>query len=283
MSVSDTVQPGLHSPQLGDHDVVWWDPHVLPNAPASESGIRHQAALVKPPEEDAEAGRKSLKLWRQRLDRARHSGHVPSVVAESVTRVAQEAWPDVDGLGADSDESDLFDDDDELFSPEETRPVEVVVVPGQRAGRAHGKRFGTLLHSVLEEVPLDSDRAGLIRVAMAQGRILGADGPEVSAAVDAAEAALAHPLMRRAAVAAACWREVDLALLDDGRVVEGRVDLAFREETDDGATWVVVDFKSDLNVGGPMVGTVYTEQVALYVRAVTEATGEPATGVLLMV
>jgi ATP-dependent exoDNAse (exonuclease V) beta subunit len=96
-----------------------------------------------------------------------------------------------------------------------------------------------------------------------------------------AEAALAHPLLRRAAAAARagrCRREAPLALvLADGTLVEGVADLAFEE---DGAT-TVVDFKTDVEIVGRLDD--YRRQVALYAEAVARATGRPARGVLLRV
>jgi ATP-dependent helicase/nuclease subunit A len=61
----------------------------------------------------------------------------------------------------------------------------------------------------------------------------------------------------------------------DGILVEGVVDLAFEEE--DG--WVVVDFKTDQDLAGEL--ETYRDQVRLYARAVTDATGRPAQAVLL--
>ena len=81
-----------------------------------------------------------------------------------------------------------------------------------------------------------------------EGRILGATDAEVTAAGTVVTAALAHPLLARARVAVgagACRRETPVTMqAEDGTLVEGVVDLAFR---DDG-TWVVVDFKTDREV-----------------------------------
>ena len=69
--------------------------------------------------------------------------------------------------------------------------------------------------------------------------------------------------------------------LEDGSLVEGVVDLAFREEGPAGATWTVVDFKTDVELAASPV--VYEAQVAAYAKAIAAATGEPARGVLLSV
>src|SRR5437867_3808617 len=146
----------------------------------------------------------------------------------------------------------------------------------------HGRRFGTLLHAVLAAVNLDAEHTGVADAAALQGRLLGATAEEIAAAAEAAGRALAHPLMRRAAAAARagrCRRETPVLLrLDDGVLVEGVVDTAFLE---DGAGWTIVDFKTDVEIAGRL--EEYRRQVGLYARAIAQATGAPARGVLLRV
>jgi len=67
------------------------------------------------------------------------------------------------------------------------------------------------------------------------------------------------------------------AVLEDGVLVEGVVDAAFPEATG----WVVVDFKTDVDLGERLAP--YRAQVAVYARAIAEATGRPCRGVLLRV
>ena len=55
------------------------------------------------------------------------------------------------------------------------------------------------------------------------------------------------------------------------------VDAAFRD-ADDGP-WTVVDFKTDVQIGARHDD--YVRQVALYARAIAEATGAPVAAVLL--
>jgi ATP-dependent exoDNAse (exonuclease V) beta subunit len=99
------------------------------------------------------------------------------------------------------------------------------------------------------------------------------------AAVRAVSAALAHPLLVRAAKAKRARREVPVAYpLGDGVIAEGVVDLAFEEEGADGPRWTVVDFKTDLAEGA---ADEYRGQIALYVEAIAAATGAPVDGILL--
>ncbi len=88
---------------------------------------------------------------------------------------------------------------------------------------------------------------------------------------------------RAAAAGRRVWRETPVSWRADtdaggpATIVDGQVDLAY--ETDAG--WVVVDFKTDIEIVS--AHDAYRQQVALYAQAVSKATGKPATGVLLRV
>jgi ATP-dependent exoDNAse (exonuclease V) beta subunit len=148
--------------------------------------------------------------------------------------------------------------------------------------RPHGKRFGTLVHAVLSIVDLKADKNGVQLVADLEGRLLGATAEEITAATKTVSRALAHPLMKRAAsawFAGRCRRETPVVIkLEDGVLVEGIVDLAFRDESDPD-TWIVVDFKTDFEMGERL--EEYRNQVALYAEAIARATGLQSRGVLL--
>ena len=112
---------------------------------------------------------------------------------------------------------------------------------------------------------------------------MGATEAEIEAAVHTVVAALARPIMRRAASVAASdlRRETPIFLRrEDGTLVEGVVDLAFREEAAD-FEWTVVDFKTDRELG--LNRAEYTAQVALYAEAIEKATNSKVSGVLLVI
>jgi ATP-dependent exoDNAse (exonuclease V) beta subunit len=94
-------------------------------------------------------------------------------------------------------------------------------------------------------------------------------------------AALAHPLLRRAAAAATAGgyrREAPITLqVADGTIVEGAVDLAFLED----GMWTVIDFKTDRELARNL--DAYRHQVGLYAQAIATATGTSARAVLLRV
>jgi ATP-dependent exoDNAse (exonuclease V) beta subunit len=89
--------------------------------------------------------------------------------------------------------------------------------------------------------------------------------------------------MRRAASVAVSdlRRETPIFLRrQDENLVEGVVDLAFREEAAD-FEWTVVDFKTDLEF--ELRHSEYTAQVALYTDAIRKATNSSVNGILLII
>lgn len=256
---TDSVMPGLHVPEVGDHDVVWWDPRSLELDKEDEAGLRQQRILSA--DESGVAAREGEELhaaWAARLDDARRKGGAKTTVVRTVTeRKADDAAPRTD---------------DEAAVAIERAPR-----PAGEA-RPSGKRFGVLVHAILAAAALDADRAAIDAMARSQGRVVGATSEEQRAAAELAARALAHPLLERARRSKDARREVALTWIDErGELTDGAVDLAFEE--DDG--WVVVDFKTDQDLA--LREAAYRRQVALYVGAIRGATGRPARGVLLSV
>ncbi len=251
------VSPGQHLAQAGAHQVVWWDPHVLDLGLEPAGGLREEDLLVGDDQsrEVAQESARAQAYWQSRRVRVLESGSVPS------TRVATAT-----ALAADASRHEA---------------VEFMSVEAREATRPRGKRFGTLVHAVLGEVDLRAGVDEIRRVAEAQARLVGATEEEVHTAARAASAALQHPLLCRAALSADCRRDTAvLHRLPDGTVVEGIVDLAFREELPSGAIWTVVDFKTDSRVEDQ---PQYAAQLHLYCAAIARATGAPTRAVLLSV
>jgi ATP-dependent exoDNAse (exonuclease V) beta subunit len=153
--------------------------------------------------------------------------------------------------------------------------------------RPSGKRFGTLVHAVLATLPLDATAAEVSSLAALHAKLFAAEDHEREAASAMALAVTRHPRWHDARQAAAAgrrvWREAPVswsAAAEPGEpmtIIDGQVDLAY--ETDAG--WVVVDFKTDIEIISAQ--DAYKQQVALYAEAVAKATGKPATAVLLRV
>jgi len=247
---ADPVRPGQH--RIGDVEVTWWDPALLRLDVPSRFGIRQEELLGKTAERAViDAGLQRFADWQAGRDAAIAAGARPSLSVRTVTAHAAR--------------------------PGELPSVDLIELP-QQADRPTGTRFGALVHAIFAVAPLIAAPADLAAVAAVQARILGAPPEEAAAAVTAVGAALAHPLLSAAAAAGTCRRELPIILhADDGTLIEGALDLAFR----DASGWTVIDFKTDRDVGAH--GDVYRRQVALYARALQEATGVPARAVLLRV
>src|SRR5258707_199794 len=69
-----SIQPGLHTPQRGKHEVVWWDPAALKlNAPEN-FGLRQVDILW--PLGEAAASIEQYKAWKDARERALQEGQV---------------------------------------------------------------------------------------------------------------------------------------------------------------------------------------------------------------
>ena len=147
--------------------------------------------------------------------------------------------------------------------------------------RPIGARFGILVHALLAHVPLDATVEQVARMAAVQARMLRSSDEERAAAAAMVDRALKHALLDRARSALAagrsCRREVSLGVVVDGVVVDGQADLLF----DDGDHWLVVDFKTDVEITGSEA--IYQRQVALYMDATQRVTGARVEGALLRV
>ncbi|AKT44210.1 UvrD-helicase domain-containing protein [Chondromyces crocatus] len=308
-SERDSVAPGQHAPQRGRHGVVWWDPHTLDLDREPAAGLRQQRILQA--DDDgalSSASEKAHEGWLSDRSHAIQSGAIASLrvrgvstLSKEVARRASEAEeaaqrateveraPRSAGEVVEPLAPDATSPPPSLapLPPLDTTPREITfdATVVRRRGRPRGNRFGTLVHSVLAEVELEAERPQIAAVAETQARILGATSDELDAAVDSALIALQHPLLRRAAESARrgdCVREMPVMLtLADGTVVEGSVDLAFREETAGTALWTVVDFKTDLDPTDSSVR--YETQLRLYAEAIEAATGERAQGIVLAI
>ena len=266
--------PAAAPPPRSGHSVVWWDPRRLKLGVEAAVGIRHEDLLSKDaPDELVERDLQRYRAWLRRHEETVANAARPSLVVATATEHARE--------------TPAAPADEELPAPPSPAPsVDLVELP-RAAGRPEGPRFGSLVHAVLADVPLDAEAgptASVTDVARLNGRILGATEEEIASAADVAVRVLQHPLLARAREASRrgeCRREAPVSLrADDGRVIEGIVDVAFREA----GVWTVVDYKTDRDIGeGGGAAEAYRRQVALYAETIARATGEPAEAVLMRV
>ena len=241
-----SVKPGLVQPERGTHQVIWWDPSKLDLNVEGGLGLRQKEILA----EDGGASLAAYQAWQQ------HRAGVLDAGSQPQYRVFLAS---------------------QALKPPPGEPVPVTFeFTSQIDGRPRGRRFGTLVHSVLRDVALDAGRGAIAKLVQLSARIAGAPADEVEAAQSAVEAALSHALLARARAAARCHREYPVVLkLDDGGLLEGVIDLAFVE---DGA-WIIVDFKTD--AGSPGRREQYERQLQWYGYALAKLTGMPARAWLL--
>jgi len=216
-----SVSPGLHTGRAGTSEAVWWDPNVLQLDRETEGGVRGHDLLV-------EGGRSQETA----------AGHARWQASRAQ---AQSLWQAA--LAARRDGHDALD------RPHRGRKARSGAAAGgprirrrTRARAAARKALRSPGHATLAEIPLKATPDEIARAARAQGRLAGAPAEEVEAAATAVAEALRHPLLQRAAQALEVRREEPLLhALPGGALLEGVVDLAFREAHG----WTVVDFKTD--------------------------------------
>lgn len=272
----EPVRPGLHTPMVGEHGVVWWDPALLRLGVEGNFGLRREKILSPDSEggESATAGLRHYEAWRDRRQAAIERGKKPLLDILTPSE-ARQAPPTLDS------------------SPE--RRIELVALEG-RAQRPSGPRFGTLVHTVLRDVDFAADEEAIRHLAQLHGRMLNAPGDEIDAAHQCVQRVLAHPLIRQAATATRCHREAPFLLpveaqglqnpapaeeqapQSESTLLEGTIDLLYH----DGSEWVVVDFKTDIELSQESLEK-YRQQVAWYIYAVEHLHNATARGVLLQI
>jgi ATP-dependent exoDNAse (exonuclease V) beta subunit len=134
------------------------------------------------------------------------------------------------------------------------------------------------VHAILRDAGLGADEKSLHALAESHGRSVGASEADITAAVAASAAALAHPLVVRASTSQRLHREFPVTLeVEPGRLLEGTIDLAYF----DGLRWTIVDFKTDADLSAKR--TQYERQLQWYSLALSRITGQPVEAVLLSI
>jgi ATP-dependent exoDNAse (exonuclease V) beta subunit len=251
-SYEASVKPGLHQPECGVHSVVWWDPAILKLYVEPRMGLYHEDILSQDEAGRADASIQRYAQWK--TDRA-------ACVAKG-SRRSVEVFIATDAPEPPTGYSDR---------------VEIIRIP--RTGmRPSGARFGSLVHGVLRDAPLTTNKESLVQLARTHGRLLAASDEEVESAATAVFDALEHPLLARARRSLRVYRELPITVrTETGSIFEGVIDLAFLET----GTWVIADFKTD--VDKPERQSRYRRQVGWYMRAMDEVSGTHSRGCVLHV
>ena len=238
-----SVRPGLHHPQEGTHTVAWFDPRVLELKSPKNEGVENEQVLNGTPEQAAEGFRRYQEWKERREQRIARAGQPRFRVARA------------EGMG--------------FVEEAERIQVETVTLPLED-GRPSGRKFGRVVHAILQHARNVEEVAALGTV---WGRRHGASEQERAAAAKVARAAILR-LGAMIPEGAKLHRELPVILrLDDGTLVEGRIDFAWN----DGLRWTVVDYKTDRRPRRNIV------QLQLYGLALELATGRTVRGVVLEV
>jgi ATP-dependent exoDNAse (exonuclease V) beta subunit len=267
----DGDQPGTATVRPGQYEVVdpvsheratvvWWDPLLIDGKGDDTRGLRRDDLISKDARpEDVAADRARYDAWVRERVRVRDEGSKASLRIVTATEWALD--PDAYRVG-------------------DAAAVQVIDA-GFAGERPSGKRFGVLVHALLAAVPLDASGGDVEDLARLHAKVLGATDAERDEAARVVARVVAHPVLTEARAAEkngrACRREAAVSIVVDGTLVDGQVDLAFEHEDE----WVVVDFKTDAEIG--MAEESYRRQVALYAHAIAEVTGRRARGLLLRV
>jgi ATP-dependent helicase/nuclease subunit A len=239
----ECVSPGLHRARSGTHEVVWFDPALLGARPEDRRGINNEN-LLRATGRLAAENAAVYERWKERRSQTLESGTEP--LHRAIRAIDARAAAEAAAI-----------------------PVEVVAL-ATGVPRARGRRFGILVHEILQHAASIESCA---RIAEAVGR--GLPPEDIRDGVNVAQAIWSHPLIEESRQALRAHREMPVMIqLEDGRLIEGVIDLAWT----DGQTWTVVDYKTD-----SADQTRYKSQIQIYALAVQRATGLPVRAVLLQV
>lgn len=159
------------------------------------------------------------------------------------------------------------------FAPGLAKDPVDLELPPWRKGR-YGEAFGRAVHAVLQTIDL-STGDGLRELAESQALAEG-----VVDAIEDVEAAVRSALesdVVQGAAARPHWRETYVGTLVDEKLVEGYIDLLYRD--DDGL--VIVDFKTDSYVA-PETLAAYERQLHVYERALSDSVAESISRSILL-
>ncbi len=161
----------------------------------------------------------------------------------------------------------------ETPSAEKDRPEETA---GSFMGRS--LKMGSALHALMEQADL-TDPAG-VEVLAAGLALVSGISEQTARLVELGRNCLGSEVIRRAARSSRALREVPFTLLEEGRLVEGRIDLLFEEDGE----LVLVDYKTDAVAEKdlPERAEHYRRQGELYAEAAAAICGKPVKEVIFL-
>jgi ATP-dependent exoDNAse (exonuclease V) beta subunit len=274
-AADDWIVPGQHVPAHGEHRVTFWDPNLLDLGRTAQGGVLQKELLIADKQSERHlAAKEQYAAFRAARAAQREAAATASVRMRSVT-AAEEPTASVPGPSTDTPAA---------LPPVQAPLPELLDSGVDRSARPRGTRFGSLVHALLQHCSLSASRAELTPLARYLARGLGAPAAEAERAVEHVALALAHPLMERARAAelrGELFRETPVtARTADGSLLDGVIDLGFREHAARGPRMVLVDYKTDAVL---LDLDAYARQLAAYADSISRALAEPVECILFRV
>ncbi len=236
----EILRPGQHYAGAGSHNVVWFDPSILPQKPETHAGLNDETLLKATIEEPTE-GLRIYEAWRDQREQRLSDGIPPSFRVQAISQV-------------------------KVLPEWLSGAVETVTVSGdlQKVRPKSTRQYGDIVHALLARAdwPIDS-RELAIRAAMYDKRH-ALSSAERDPAIEVVVRAFEHPLLKEAFTAERVPREYPVLGEIEGELFEGIIDLVWF----DGTKWTVVDFKT-----GTGDRPQYERQLLLYSEAVRRSVG----------
>lgn len=224
-----SVAPGWHKPIHGDHEVLWFDPALISPEPPLSSGVPTHELLAGDPAPTLA----TYQSWEAERDAAHALGRQATHKVIAATG----------GLAG--------------TAPPAVEIERVAIHPSKR--EQFTRHFGRLVHQLLQDVDFAAPKAQIQTMARTYARRMRRPDLEATSAIEIVAAVLAHPLLLPARKATVVLREEPLVLrTEDGTIIEGKVDLAYRDSTQ----WTLVDYKV-----GPTDRREYERQMRWYAMA----------------
>jgi ATP-dependent helicase/nuclease subunit A len=161
-----------------------------------------------------------------------------------------------------------------IVSPTDVETLGIAEVAARRAG-SRNRAAGILLHRVLELWDGRSDTEPLLRQLAVEA---AADSDALTRVRKRLATIARSPMLQRIARAETIGREMSVHFVEDGTLVERRIDRILREQIDGTPRDLVIDYKS--GTPDPQRVTRDREQVERYCHAVAAITGHACAGVL---
>ncbi len=245
------VQPYLTLPDKvsfgeGKEDIIFYDTHKLELQPEETPPFR---SPLNPWMEGGEASRLILsqrEKWRERQEASKKRAAAGRPMTTATERVSE------------------AEKDDEWVVPPMTGD--------------EGAIFGKLVHRLFEKMDW-SDPGMVEKMAEIEGKTLGAAGPMIKRAGEMVRDALRSPILQRVTKTGNYQKEVPFTYKNNGTIVEGVMDVVFKEGDD----LVVLDFKTDAVEKERLNAKIehYRPQTSMYSDAIRTIFGKPPKEIIL--